>query len=245
MLKLGVNIDHVATLRQARYREMLDSPMAEPDPVEAALVSERAGAHGITAHLRLDRRHIQDRDIFALREKIATKLNLEMGNSPEILALALRVKPDDVCLVPENRREVTTEGGLDCAGQMAELTPLVRTLRDAGICVSMFIDPDEAQIEASAKLGAQFVELHTGAFANARGTGQERELERLICGAELAASAGLRVNAGHGINYDNIGSILKIPHMVELNIGHSIVSRAVFSGLDAAVREMLRLMNGL
>jgi len=245
MLKLGVNIDHVATLRQARYREMPDTALAEPDPVQAALVAERAGAHGITAHLRLDRRHILDRDIFALREKITTKLNLEMGNSPEILALALQVKPEDVCLVPENRREVTTEGGLDCAGQKDALQPLVDQLREAGICVSMFIDPDEAQVQASAELGAQFVELHTGAFANTTGAAQEQELVRLIRGADLAAAAGLKVNAGHGINYDNMHQVLRIPHLVELNIGHAIVSRAVFTGLETAVRDMLHLMHEL
>lgn len=244
MLKLGVNIDHVATLRQARYRETPEAFNAEPDPVQAALVSERAGAQGITAHLRQDRRHILDRDIFALREQIGTKLNLEMGNTSEILEIALKVKPEDVCLVPENRREVTTEGGLDCAGQKASLQPTVKRLQERGIVVSMFIDPDEEQIEASAELGAEFVELHTGAFANNVGAEREIELARLIRGAELAHSAGLKVNAGHGINYENIGDILRMPHLVELNIGHSIISRAVFTGLEAAVREMLRLMRG-
>lgn len=243
MIKLGVNIDHVATLRQARYREMPDAPNAEPDPVAAALAAEHAGAHGITAHLRQDRRHILDRDIFKLRERISTKLNFEMGNTLEILEIALQVHPDDVCLVPENRQEVTTEGGLDCVGQFESLVPTVNQLREAGICVSMFIDPDEEQIRASAKLGAEFVELHTGAFANASGIEQENELRRLIDGARLADSLGLKVNAGHGINYENIALVKRIPHLVELNIGHSIISRAVFSGLESAVREMLRLMN--
>ena len=241
MIKLGINIDHVATLRQARYREDPDSPNAEPDPVAAALAAERAGALGITAHLRLDRRHILDRDIFALREKITTKLNLEMGNSGEILEVALKVLPEDVCLVPENRREVTTEGGLDCAGQHATLRPTIERLREAGIVVSLFIDPEEAQIAAAAALGAEFVELHTGAYAN--GAAPEHELVRLIRGAELAHAAGLKVNAGHGINYDNVRDVLQIPHLVELNIGHSIISRAVSTGIEAAVREMLILIN--
>jgi len=242
MIKLGVNIDHVATLRQARYRENPNSPQAEPCPVEAALISERAGAHGITAHLRLDRRHILDADIFALREKISTKLNLEMGNSGEILEIALKVLPHDVCLVPENRREVTTEGGLDCVGQRDSLHLTIHRLQEAGIVISLFIDPDEAQVEAAAKLGAEFVELHTGAFANSSGEQQERELQRLIKGAELAHASGLKVNAGHGINYDNIHQILRIPHIYELNIGHSIISRAITTGLETAVRDMLKLI---
>lgn len=244
MIKLGLNIDHVATLRQARYRETPDSPNAEPDPVAAALAAEQAGAHGITAHLRLDRRHILDRDVFALRGRIATKFNLEMGCSAEILEIALKVLPHDVCLVPENRREVTTEGGLDCAGQIDSLQPTVTRLKDAGIVVSLFIDPDEPQIAAAAKLGADFVELHTGAFANSFGPDREGELSRLIKGAELAHAAGIKVNAGHGINYENIRQIVKIPHLVELNIGHSIIARAVSIGIAPAVTGMLRLMNG-
>jgi len=243
MIKLGLNIDHVATLRQARYREMPGSPNAEPDPVQAALTAERAGVHGITAHLRLDRRHVLDKDIFELREKIATKLNLEMGCSAEILEIALKVSPQDVCLVPENRREVTTEGGLDCAGQVESLQPTVSRLRDAGIVVSLFIDPDEPQIAAAAKLSAEYVELHTGAYANSFGAERETELLRLIKGAELAHAAGLKINAGHGINYQNISGVLCIPHLIELNIGHSIISRAISSGLSSAVQEMLRLMN--
>jgi pyridoxine 5-phosphate synthase len=242
MIKLGVNIDHVATLRQARYRETPNSPQAEPCPVEAAIIAERAGAHGITAHLRLDRRHILDADIFALRERISTKLNLEMGNSGEILEIALKVLPHDVCLVPENRREVTTEGGLDCVGQKDSLHLTIHRLQEAGIVISLFIDPDEAQVEAAAALGAEFVELHTGAFANSNGAEQERELQRLIKGAELAHASGLKVNAGHGINYDNIHQILRIPHIHELNIGHSIISRAITTGLDTAVRDMLELI---
>ena len=243
MIYLGVNIDHVATLRQARYREQPDSPNAEPDPVAAALTAERAGAYGITAHLRQDRRHVLDRDIFRLRESIATKLNLEMGNTGEILEIALQVLPHDVCLVPENRREVTTEGGLDCAGQKKSLAPTIERLKDAGIVVSLFVDPEERQIAAAAELGAQFIELHTGAYANHFGEERVAELQRLIRGAELAHAAGLKVNAGHGINYDNIREVLRIPHLVELNIGHSLISRSVSTGLEAAVAEMLRLMN--
>ena len=244
MIKLGVNIDHVATLRQARYREMLDSPNAEPDPASAALSAERAGAHGITAHLRVDRRHIQERDVRSLKERIATKLNLEMGNSPEIVEIALDILPHDVCLVPENRREVTTEGGLDCAGQKASLRPTITCLRERGIVVSIFIDPEEAQVMAAADLGAHFIELHTGALANSSGADREIELARLIKAAELAHGAGLEVNAGHGINYENIHNVLRMPHLVELNIGHSIISRGIFIGLEAAVRDMLHLMNG-
>ena len=244
MIKLGVNIDHVATLRQARYRETLESPNAEPDPVAAALVAERAGANGITAHLRLDRRHIQDQDIRCLRKRVGTKLNLEMGNSAEIVEFALSILPHDVCLVPENRKEVTTEGGLDCAAQKPSLRPTISCLKERGIIVSIFIDPEEPQVEAAAELGAQFVELHTGSFANCLGADREIELARLIRAAELAHSSGLKVNAGHGINYENIHHILRIPHLVELNIGHSIVSRAIFAGLKTAVKQMLHLMNG-
>ncbi|HEY5704296.1 MAG TPA: pyridoxine 5'-phosphate synthase [Terrimicrobiaceae bacterium] len=244
MIKLGVNIDHVATVRQARYRGMLEAPNAEPDPVGAALAAERAGAHGIIAHLRLDRRHVQERDIHELQERIGTKLNLEMGNSPEIVEFALGVLPQDVCLVPENRQELTTEGGLDCATQKPALRPTISCLKEQGIIVSVFIDPEESQVAAAAELGAQFVELHTGAFANSLGSDREIELARLIRAAEIAHSSGLNVNAGHGINYENIHHILRIPHVVELNIGHSIVSRAIFTGMESAVRQMLHLMNG-
>ena len=244
MPSLGVNIDHVATLRQARYRETPESPNAEPDPVAAALVAEKAGAVGITAHLREDRRHIQDRDIFELRERITTKLNLEMGLSEDIVQIALRVKPHDVCLVPENRQEVTTEGGLDCAGQMGRLRVVVTQLQDAGARVSLFIDPEEHQLRAAAALRAEFVELHTGAYANALGVARDRELEKLRHGAQLALALGLRVNAGHGLNYENTAAILALPGLEELNIGHSIISRAVSVGLDQAVREMCRLVCG-
>lgn len=242
--KLGVNIDHVATLREARYRMDRLSPNAEPSPVEAALAAERAGAHGITAHLRLDRRHIQDADIHELRARVATKLNLEMGISEEILALALDIRPDDACLVPENRQEVTTEGGLDCVRGFAQVEKTVRALQAEGIRVSLFIDPEPAQVEAAASLRADCIELHTGAYANARGEDAQRELERLRAAAAQALSLGLLVNAGHGLNYHNTGPVARIPGLHELNIGHSIVSRAVFTGMEQAVRDMLALLRG-
>jgi pyridoxine 5-phosphate synthase len=239
---LGVNIDHVATLRQARYAGGIDAHNAEPDVIAAASICEGAGASGITIHLRADRRHIQDADVFRLREQLTTKMNLEMGNTPEILEIALRVKPAEVCLVPEHRREVTTEGGLDVAGQLDALKPTVARLQGAGIRVSMFIEPARAQIEASHRLGAEIVELHTGAFANANGEAQRTELVRIHEASVFAHGLGVQVNAGHGINYTNIALIRTVPHLAELNIGHSIVARAVFSGLDAAVREMLAAM---
>ncbi len=241
-MKLGVNIDHIATLRQARYAGGMDEHNAEPDVLVAAMICERAGAHGITIHLRADRRHIQDADVFALKQKLTTKMNLEMGNTAEILEIALRVKPADVCLVPEHRREVTTEGGLDVAGQSDALRPTVERLRGAGIRVSMFIEPARGQIEASHRLGAEIVELHTGAFANATGDAQRAELARIHEASVFAHGLGLPVNAGHGINYVNIALIRTVPHLAELNIGHSIVSRAIFTGLDGAVREMLAAM---
>jgi len=263
MLKLGVNIDHVATLREARYH---GRGFGEPDPVAAALVCEAAGAHGITAHLREDRRHIQDRDVWALREKIKTRLNLEMANAPEIVAIALKLKPEIVCLVPERRLEVTTEGGLDVIAAEKSLTETRKKMNDAGIEVSLFIAPDERQIEASAHTGSQFIELHTGQFAEefyrrsrheeaqtgksevdqsrltSAATDFEIELQRLISGAQQAHALGLKVNAGHGLNYENLPVLFRVPHLVELNIGHSIVSRAVTVGLETAVKEMLRLM---
>jgi pyridoxine 5-phosphate synthase len=241
VLKLGVNIDHVATVREARYR---GQSHGEPSPVEAAHVCEAAGAHGITAHLREDRRHIQDRDVWKLRETIRTRLNLEMANSPEIVAIALKLRPDIVCLVPERRQEVTTEGGLDVAGNEAALTDTRKRMNDAGIEVSLFIAPDPMQIEASARTGSQFIELHTGQFAEQFGAvgRREAELQRLIDGAKQAHGLGLKVNAGHGLNYENLPVLHRVPHLVELNIGHSIVSRAVFSGLTNAVKEMLALM---
>ncbi|MCU0785316.1 MAG: pyridoxine 5'-phosphate synthase [Verrucomicrobia bacterium] len=267
MLKLGVNIDHVATLREARYR---GRSHGDPDPVAAALICEAAGAHGITAHLREDRRHMQDRDIWKLREVIQTRLNLEMANAPEIVAIALKLKPDIICLVPERRQEVTTEGGLDVVGNERAITETSKKMNDAGIEVSLFIAPDPAQIAASARTGSQFIELHTGAFAE-RFTGpdtcssrreeahssreqseslltsaatiqKDDELQRLISGAKQAHALGLKVNAGHGLNYVNLAALSGVPHLVELNIGHSIISRAVTVGLSAAVKEMLHLM---
>jgi pyridoxine 5-phosphate synthase len=241
MLKLGVNIDHVATVREARYR---GCPTGEPDPVSAALAAEAAGAHGITAHLREDRRHIQDRDIRQLRERIQTRLNLEMANVPAIANIAVAVKPDIVCVVPERRQEVTTEGGLDVAHHLFSLTELRKRMNDGGIEVSLFIAPDDEQVTAAANTGAQFIELHTGAFAEAFGQEEAREqqLQRLIASAKLARDLGLKVNAGHGLNYENLAALLRVPHLVELNIGHSIVSRAVAVGMHAAVAEMLKCM---
>lgn len=241
-LRLGVNIDHVATLRQARYATMLDSPNAEPCLVAAANECEANGAHSITIHLRQDRRHIQDADVFELREKIHTQLNLEMGNTPAILQIALRAKPDFVCLVPENRREITTEGGLDVAGADATLRHTIDTLRAAGIRVSLFIDPDPRQVEASAATGAEMIELHTGSFANAERAGGEAELAQLRRAAIQAHAAGLQVNAGHGIHIVNLVRLMQVPHLAELNVGHSLVSRGVFHGIGHSVREMLALM---
>ncbi len=243
-LRLGVNIDHVATLRQARYARDPDGILVEPDPVGAALIAEQAGADGITAHLRGDRRHIQDKDVMRLRQSLGTKLNLEMGNTPDIVAFALRICPHDACLVPENRHEVTTEGGLDCIAHRTELAGTVSQLQDIGTTVSLFIDPEPDQIRAAADLKAQFIELHTGAFANATGEIRARELQRLIDGASLARELGLRVNAGHGLNYDNVRELFAVPHLEELNIGHAIVSRALFTGFAAAVAEMKALCGG-
>lgn len=238
-MTLGVNIDHVATLRQARYAGSLDSPNCEPDLAAAAAAAERGGASGITIHLRADRRHIQDRDVTRLRETIMTKMNLEMGNTPDILEFALKVVPEEVCLVPENRKEITTEGGLDVVRFEKQLAPAIRRLQAHEVRVSLFIEPSPDQIDAAVRLGADMVELHTGAFANATGVALKGELTRLRSAAEYAHSAGLQVNAGHGINYLNIRLIRTIPHLAELNIGHSIVSRAVLVGLEQATAEML------
>jgi pyridoxine 5-phosphate synthase len=242
-LRLGVNIDHIATLRQARYATMPDSKNAEPDPITAASICERAGAHGITAHLRSDRRHVQDRDMERLRANIMTKLNFEMGNTTDILDVAIRIRPDEVCLVPEKRAEVTTEGGLDAIGNRRELFNTIKRLHANGIRVSLFIDPDEKQIDCATELGAEMIELHTGRLANAFTEKVEaQELDRLCQCAKHAFASKLQVNAGHGINYQNIALIHKIPHLTELNIGHAIVSRAIFAGWENAVREMLALM---
>jgi pyridoxine 5-phosphate synthase len=241
MLKLGVNIDHVATLREARYS---GRDRGEPDPIEAALICEAAGAHGITAHLREDRRHIQDRDLWKLRESIKTRLNMEMANTPEMADIATRLRPNTVCLVPERRQEVTTEGGLNVADDVEGLTETRQRMNEAGIDVSLFIDPDPRQVEASAKIGSQFIELHTGSFAEHFNRKKERaeELQRLIEAAKLAHSLGIKVNAGHGLNTLNTPVLFETPHLVELNIGHSIVSRAVTVGLAVAVKEMLLVL---
>src|SRR5207302_9652908 len=242
-LRLGVNVDHVATLRQARYAKMPESKNAEPDPLVAARLCEQAGAGGIVAHLRGGRRHIQARDIDRLRHNIMTKLNLEMGNAGEIVDIALRIKPEEVCLVPEKREEVTTEGGLDVTAQRKELEPTIRRLQAAGIRVSLFIDPRLEQVDAAAELGVEMVELHTGGLANAFTPKiQKEELEQSRAAARAASESHLQVNAGHGINYKNIALIHHIPFLTELNIGHSIVSRAMWIGLETAVKEMIAAM---
>jgi pyridoxine 5-phosphate synthase len=244
MLRLGVNIDHVATLREARYR---GRGFGEPDPVAAALACEAAGAHGITAHLREDRRHIQDRDVLRLRERIRTRLNFEMALAPEIAAFALRLRADFACLVPERRQEVTTEGGLDVAGQLAQVTDLRARLNDAGTQVSLFVGPDAVQIEAAARSGAQCIELHTGAYAELRHEGRDPgpELARLAAAAAQARALGLRVNAGHGLSVANLPALLAaVPHLEELNIGHSLVARALAAGFAQSVQDFLAVMQG-
>lgn len=241
-LKLGVNIDHVATLRQARYAPDPHAHNAEPLLLRAARECEAAGADSITVHLREDRRHIQDRDVFELREQLRIPLNLEMGNTPGILEIALQVKPDYVCLVPEHRREVTTEGGLDAVTHARDLEPTIRRLQAIGTQVSLFIDPLPSQVAAAASLGAEMVELHTGAFANGSPEGCLEELTRLVNAAEAAHQAGLKVNAGHGISTGNLPRLLTIPHLHELNVGHHLVSEAIFVGLRASVAAMIATM---
>ena len=234
-LRLGVNIDHVATVRQARGG-------SHPSPLRAAMMAAAAGADGITAHLREDRRHISDHDIESLRLELRIPLNLEMAATPEMKDIALKHLPHACCIVPEGRQERTTEGGIDAAGQFDRLKPIVRELVDAGIRVSMFIEPDKRQLDASRALGAPVVELHTGTYADADGAARAREFERLRGAAKLAASLGITVNAGHGLNYHNVEPIAAIPEIVELNIGHAIVARARFEGLPKAVRDMKDLM---
>lgn len=243
-LHLGVNIDHVATLRQARYRTMLGAHNVEPSLLQAALEAEAAGAHSITIHLRADRRHIVDDDVFLLRREIGTMMNLEMGNTPEILGIALKVKPHFVCMVPENREEVTTEGGLDVVGQRSSLQDSVSRLEANGTRVSMFIDPDLDQVRASAEIGASMIELHTGTFANELGEKRQTEALRLKTAAELGHSLGLQINAGHGLTTKNLPDLFIVPRLAELNIGHSIVARSVFVGLKTAIQEMLEAMKG-
>src|SRR5437870_2364344 len=242
-LRLGVNIDHIATLRQARYASMPDSKNAEPDPIAAASICERAGAHGITAHLRSDRRHIQDSDMERLRANIMTKLNFEMGNTPDILDVAIRIRPDEVCLVPEKRAEVTTEGGLDAIANRRELFNTIQRLHANGIRVSLFIDPDEKQIDCATELGVEMIELHTGKLANAFTEKVKRKkLNRLGHFPRNAQASNLRVTPAKASNNETIALIHKIPHLTELNIGHAIVSRAIFVGWENAVREMLARM---
>jgi pyridoxine 5-phosphate synthase len=247
MLLLGVNIDHCATLRQARYRQTSATTggAVEPDPVALAAVAERAGADGITVHLREDRRHIQERDVWRLRESVATRLNFEMACTPTMTEFALKLKPHSICLVPENREEVTTEGGLDVVRHRDRVKACVDAMNAAGIKTSLFIDPDEPQIDLAAELEAPWVELHTGAYANACDDLEKRatEFQRLRLGAVQANERRLIVNAGHGINYVNIAEVRTLPYLHELNIGHSIMSRALFTGIEEAVREMKTRMN--
>jgi len=235
VIELGVNIDHVATLRQVRGTTY-------PDPVRAALLAERAGADAITLHLREDRRHIQDRDVDTLRARLTKRMNLESAVTREMLQIALRVRPHDVCLVPERRMELTTEGGLDVAGQFARVRDACELLAGSGIRVSLFINPDPAQIDAAKAAGAPVIELHTGHYADTAGAEQQAEFKRISQAVEFGNRIGLKVNAGHGLNYDNVGQIAAVPGIAELNIGHAIVAHAVFVGWEAAVREMKRLM---
>ncbi len=234
-LKLGVNIDHVATLRQARGT-------VYPRVTDAAKCCEDVGVYGITVHLREDRRHIQDKDVYDLKKMLNIKLNLEMAVNPDIVNIALDIVPDEACIVPEKREELTTEGGLDVAGQKDVIADVVSRLENAGTEVSLFIDPDDEQIKAAAEVGARVIELHTGTFCDAAAEDAEEELQRLIRGAELAHKLGLTVNAGHGINLDNIDDILRVPWLNTLNIGHSIIAHAVFVGLEQSVRDMLAKM---
>jgi pyridoxine 5-phosphate synthase len=236
MLGLCVNVDHIATIRQSRRGD-------EPDPVQAALLAELAGASGITVHLREDRRHIQDRDVELLRRLVKTKLNLEMAVTEEMLQIAMALKPEMATLVPERREELTTEGGLDVHGHVDEVSQAVHRLREGGIAASLFIDPEHNQVAAAARAGADFVELHTGSYAEAKGRkAQEVELHRLIQSTTAGRELGLRINAGHGLDYRNVGSVAAIAEVEELSIGHSIIARAVLVGLERAIREMLAAM---
>jgi len=234
-LHLGVNVDHVATLRQARGTDY-------PDPVEAALLAEQAGADSITVHLREDRRHIQDHDLERLKQRMQTHMNLEMAVTNEMLGIARRIAPTDCCLVPEKREELTTEGGLDVAGQLGKVSDACAELAESGIRVSLFIDPEPAQLEAASRAGAPVVELHTGNYADAAGSAQESEFERIVKATTYGASLGLTIHAGHGLHYENVQRIAAVAGIVELNIGHAIVARAVFDGFARAVGEMKRLM---
>lgn len=234
-IRLGINIDHVATVRQARRASY-------PDPLLAALLAEQAGADSITVHLREDRRHIQDRDVRALRSALQTRMNLEMALTGELLDIACELRPADCCLVPEKRAEVTTEGGLDVVSQLPRLTQAAQRLAAAGVRLSLFIDPDPGQVEAAARCGAPAIELHTGAYADSTGAAQAAELSRLLSSAQLGVRLGLSVHAGHGLHYHNVQPVAAIREIVELNIGHAIVARAIFTGLGTAVRDMKALM---
>ena len=234
MLRLGVNVDHVATVRQARG-------IAMPDPVEAALLAERGGADGITVHLREDRRHIQERDVKLLRERVTTKVNLEMAVTSQMVRLAEEFRPEDACFVPERREELTTEGGLDVIAYKAKVSEAVKRLAGYAIRVSLFVDPEESQIEASREVGAHGVELHTGSYCNVSGD-KTKELKKIAAAASFAQRLGLEVHGGHGLNYENVLPIARISEMVELNIGHSIVARAIMVGMEQAVREMKTLL---
>jgi len=236
MIKLGVNVDHIATLREVRGTTY-------PSPLEGARLAAKAGAHGVTLHLREDRRHIQDADVYEIHQDRALPLNLEMGNHPDMVKIALDIVPDEVCLVPESREELTTESGLDVVGQFNKLKPSIEVLLAKGIVVSPFIDPSIEQLDACVQLKVSMCEFHTGTYCELEGEERAKELERLIAAAEYAHAKGITVNAGHGINLANISELLAVPHLHCLNIGHSLVARAVFVGFEEACREMLRAMN--
>ena len=242
MIRLGVNIDHIATLRQARYRGPASAAIPEPDPLLAAQTCLEAGAHSLTVHLREDRRHIQDDDVLKIADRFREKLNLEMAATPAMLEFALKVRPAEVCLVPENRAEVTTEGGLDAHGKAPSLRVILQTLRDAGILASLFIDPDPKQIEAAASLPSPVVELHTGRFADAHEKERPAELQRLVQAAQQAHQKQIQVNAGHGLRLTNLPGLLSVPHLHTLNIGHSLVSHALTVGLKQSVLDFLQAL---
>jgi pyridoxine 5-phosphate synthase len=235
MMRLGVNVDHIATVRQARRAQV-------PDPVEAALRAEQAGADGITVHLREDRRHIQERDVERLRESVCTKINLEMAVTFEMVGYAEKLRPNDACFVPEKREELTTEGGLDVVAYGSKIKEAVARLQDRGIHVSLFIDPDAVQIEAARQTGAHGIEIHTGTYCNTAGAEREKQRQAIADAATLASRLGLEVHGGHGLDYENVSPIATIPEIVELNIGHSIIARAVMVGISQAVREMKELL---